>query len=40
VRRGKSTPQGVVRERLTAFAQHLLARGVRLAYHHHMGAYV
>jgi len=27
-------------ERLTAFAQHLLARGVRLAYHHHMGAYV
>ena len=27
-------------ERLTAFARHLLARGVRLAYHHHMGAYV
>jgi inosose dehydratase len=26
--------------RLTAFAQHLLARGIRLAYHHHMGAYV
>ena len=27
-------------ERLTAFARHTLARGVRLAYHHHMGAYV
>jgi inosose dehydratase len=27
-------------ERLTAFARHLLSRGVRLAYHHHMGAYV
>jgi len=27
-------------ERITAFAQHTLARGVRLAYHHHMGAYV
>jgi len=27
-------------ERLTAFARHVLARGVRLAYHHHMGAYV
>jgi inosose dehydratase len=27
-------------ERLTAFAQHTLAQGVRLAYHHHMGAYV
>jgi inosose dehydratase len=27
-------------ERLTAFARHLLGRGVRLAYHHHMGAYV
>jgi inosose dehydratase len=27
-------------ERLTAFARHLLARGLRLAYHHHMGAYV
>src|SRR5438132_4505475 len=27
-------------ERLTAFAQHTLARGVRLAYHHHMGSYV
>ena len=27
-------------ERLTAFAKHLAARGVRLAYHHHMGAYV
>ena len=27
-------------ERITAFARHLLARGVRLAYHHHMGAYV
>jgi inosose dehydratase len=26
-------------ERLTAFGRHLLARGVRLAYHHHMGAY-
>jgi inosose dehydratase len=26
-------------ERLTAFARHTLARGVRLAYHHHMGAY-
>ncbi len=26
--------------RLTAFAQHLSARGLRLAYHHHMGAYV
>ena len=27
-------------ERLTAFGSALLARGVRLAYHHHMGAYV
>jgi inosose dehydratase len=27
-------------QRVTAFAKHLLARGVRLAYHHHMGAYV
>jgi len=27
-------------ERLSTFARHLLARGVRLAYHHHMGAYV
>jgi inosose dehydratase len=27
-------------ERVTAFARHLLGRGVRLAYHHHMGAYV
>ena len=27
-------------ERLNRFARHLLARGVRLAYHHHMGAYV
>ncbi|BDG05394.1 myo-inosose-2 dehydratase [Anaeromyxobacter oryzae] len=27
-------------ERVTALARHLLARGVRLAYHHHMGAYV
>jgi inosose dehydratase len=27
-------------ERLTAFARHALAQGVRLAYHHHMGAYV
>jgi len=27
-------------ERLTAFGRHLLAHGVRLAYHHHMGAYV
>jgi inosose dehydratase len=27
-------------ERLTAFAGHTLSRGVRLAYHHHMGAYV
>ena len=26
--------------RMTAFAQHLLAHGIRLAYHHHMGAYV
>jgi len=26
--------------RLTEFGRHLLARGVRLAYHHHMGAYV
>lgn len=26
--------------KLTAFARHTLARGVRLAYHHHMGAYV
>ena len=26
--------------RVTAFARHTLARGVRLAYHHHMGAYV
>ena len=27
-------------ERVTAFAQHTLSHGVRLAYHHHMGAYV
>jgi len=27
-------------ERVTAFARHLLRRGLRLAYHHHMGAYV
>ena len=27
-------------DRLTAFARYTLARGVRLAYHHHMGAYV
>jgi inosose dehydratase len=27
-------------ERLTAFARHLLKHGVRLGYHHHMGAYV
>jgi len=27
-------------ERLTAFGRRLLERGVRLAYHHHMGAYV
>jgi inosose dehydratase len=27
-------------ERVTAFAKHLLAHGVQLAYHHHMGAYV
>ncbi|HKT29638.1 myo-inosose-2 dehydratase [Dyella sp.] len=27
-------------ERLTAFSRHLLDHGVRLAYHHHMGAYV
>ena len=27
-------------DRLTAFARHTRARGVRLAYHHHMGAYV
>lgn len=27
-------------ERVTAFGRHLLQRGVRLAYHHHMGAYV
>jgi len=27
-------------ERLTALARHTLSRGVRLAYHHHMGAYV
>src|SRR5262249_52825635 len=27
-------------ERLTAFGKHLLTHGVRLAYHHHMGAYV
>lgn len=27
-------------ERLTAFARHLLRSGVRLAYHHHMGAYI
>jgi inosose dehydratase len=26
-------------ERLTALARHTLAHGVRLAYHHHMGAY-
>ncbi len=27
-------------ERLNAFGAHVLKRGVRLAYHHHMGAYV
>jgi inosose dehydratase len=27
-------------DRLTAFGAHLLKHGVRLAYHHHMGAYV
>lgn len=27
-------------ERVNRFARHLSARGVRLAYHHHMGAYV
>jgi inosose dehydratase len=27
-------------DKLSAFARHLLANGVRLAYHHHMGAYV
>ena len=27
-------------DRLTAFARYTLAHGVRLAYHHHMGAYV
>jgi inosose dehydratase len=27
-------------DKLTAFAKHTLAHGVRLAYHHHMGAYV
>ncbi len=27
-------------DRLTAFARYTLARGVRVAYHHHMGAYV
>jgi inosose dehydratase len=27
-------------DKLTAFAKHTLAQGVRLAYHHHMGAYV
>jgi inosose dehydratase len=27
-------------QRLTAFARHTLQHGVRLAYHHHMGAYV
>jgi len=27
-------------ERLTAFGRYLLNRGIRLAYHHHMGAYV
>lgn len=27
-------------ERVTRFARHTLSRGVRLAYHHHMGAYV
>jgi inosose dehydratase len=27
-------------DRLTAFARHTLAHGVRLAYHHHMGSYI
>lgn len=27
-------------ERVTTFARHTLSRGVRLAYHHHMGAYI
>jgi inosose dehydratase len=30
----------VYAEKLNAFAKHTLAHGVRLAYHHHMGAYV
>jgi len=30
---------GAYGERLTAFGRHLLQHGVRLAYHHHMGAY-
>ena len=31
---------GAYADRLTAFARHTRAHGVRLAYHHHMGAYV
>ena len=27
-------------DKMTAFARHTLSRGVRLSYHHHMGAYV
>lgn len=27
-------------DKMTAFAEHTLSRGVRLSYHHHMGAYV
>src|SRR5206468_6896294 len=27
-------------DKLNVFAQHTLSRGVRVAYHHHMGAYV
>lgn len=30
----------VYAEKLTAFARHTLSHGVRLSYHHHMGAYV
>ncbi len=31
---------GTYADRLTRFARHTLTHGVRLAYHHHMGAYV
>ena len=36
----RDEPWKAYADRLTALARHTLARGVRLAYHHHMGSYV